>query len=80
MPGLGTHLLLENGFKGKITEDFNSEYDYVIFMNKRNWINDRPYLIWLLSNKKPIFTISRGGKILFYQFEPYKEDYIQPGS
>ena len=79
MPGLGTHLLLENGFKGKITEDFNSEYDYVIFMNKRNWINDRPYLIWLLSNKKPIFTISRGGKILFYQFKPYKEDYIQRG-
>ena len=75
MPGLGTHLLLENGFKGKITEDFNSEYDYVIFMNKRNWINDRPYLIWLLSNKKPIFTISRGGKILFYQFKPYKEEY-----
>lgn len=76
VPGLGTHLLLENGLKGKITEDFDDDYDYVIFMNKRNWINDRPQLVWLLSHKKPVYTISRGGKILFYQFEPFREEFL----
>lgn len=77
-PGLGTHLLRENGLQAEVTEDFYRPFQYVVFMNKQNWIRaeSRRYIQWLLANKKPEFTIERGGVDIFYQFKPYKEEYI----
>lgn len=76
-PGMGVGLFLDNGYKGKLTEDFKSDFDYVFFMNKQNWIRQRPYLLWLLANKKPAWTIEREGKVLFYLFASYKEEYLK---
>lgn len=76
-PGLGTHLLEEDGLQGKITENLSDSFDYVIFMNKQNWIRmgNRPYIEWLLKYKKPEYTVERQGVILFYMFKPYIEEY-----
>ncbi|MBI3954929.1 glycosyltransferase family 39 protein, partial [Candidatus Gottesmanbacteria bacterium] len=64
--GLGAHLLKEDGLLGDVTDELSDQFDYVIFMNKQSWIRNNAYLLWLLKNKNPIYTISREGKILFY--------------
>ena len=75
--GLGAHILREDGLKGELTDDYNEQFDYVIFMNKQTWLRGNKYAMWLLRNKKPIYTIEREGTILFYQFKPFKEEHRQ---
>ena len=77
--GLGAHILVQNGLQNPMTDDIGNDFEYVIFMNKQAWLRSNSYAMWLLKNKKPIFTIERGGKILFYQFLPYKDEYLKAG-
>ena len=73
--GLGAHILEQNGLTNPLTDEVKENFDYAIFMNKQTWIMGNDYVKWLLNNKKPVYTIERAGKILFYQFLPYKEEY-----
>ncbi|MBM3282872.1 phospholipid carrier-dependent glycosyltransferase [Candidatus Gottesmanbacteria bacterium] len=75
--GLGSHILVEDGLLGKLTDNYLDNFDYIIFMNKQTWLRNNDYVLWLISNKKPLYTIERGGKVIFYQFAPYKEEYLQ---
>lgn len=75
--GTGAHLLDEDGLIGNFTDIFEEKFDYVVFMNKQNVIKNNPYTTWLIKNKKPFYTIERYGVILFYAYEPYKDEYKQ---
>lgn len=75
--GLGANIFEHNGFKGKMTDDSSDDFQYAMFMNKQSWLRGNSYALWLINNKKPIFTIERGGKILFYMFLPNKEEYMK---
>lgn len=74
--GLGAHILVEDGLKGKLTDNPSDKFDYVIFMNKQTWLRGNSYVLWLLKNKTPTYTIERGGKVIFYLFEPFREEYL----
>ncbi|OGG20694.1 hypothetical protein A3D03_00090 [Candidatus Gottesmanbacteria bacterium RIFCSPHIGHO2_02_FULL_40_13] len=75
--GLGAHILENGGLKNYKTDNMEDDFDYVIFMNKQTVIRNNSYVLWLVNNKKPIYTIKREGKILFYQYLPYKKEYYQ---
>lgn len=75
--GLGAHILVEGGLEGKLTDNAGDAFDYVIFMNKTTYLRGNDYVVWLLKNKKPIYTIEREGKVIFYHFAPYREEYLQ---
>lgn len=77
MPGeFGYHLLMANRFPYKLIVEFDSPFDYVIFMNRKSFWYRHPYLVWLIENKKPVFTIERERKVIFYQFRPHKKEYL----
>lgn len=73
--GLGAHILVEEGLKGKLTDNAGDAFDYVIFMNKTTYLRGNDYVMWLLNTKEPIYTIEREGKVLFYEFLPSTEEY-----
>lgn len=73
----GYHLLGANQFPYKLTEKIDDKFDYVIFMNRKSFWYKDPYLTWLIKNKKPIFIIERQGKVIFYQFKPYKREFLK---
>lgn len=73
--GLGAHILVEGGLEGKLTDNAGDAFDYVIFMNKTTYLRGNDYVMWLLNTKKPIYTIERNGKVLFYEFLSFKEEY-----
>ncbi|OGG03158.1 hypothetical protein A2W14_03605 [Candidatus Gottesmanbacteria bacterium RBG_16_37_8] len=75
--GLGAHILQQNGLTNPLTDNTEDDFDYVIFMNKQTWLRSNPYALWLVETQKPVYTIEREGKILFYQFLPYKEEYFK---
>ena len=73
---MGTHLWKENGFLGTLVDDQHLEYDYVVFMNKQALIRNIPYLQWLVADKDPVFTISRGGVPVFYMFPAHRQEFL----
>lgn len=75
--GLGAHILVNDGLKNYKTDNMEDDFDYVIFMNKQTVIRNNSYIRWLVDTQKPIFTIQRDGKILFYLFEPNKDGFIR---
>jgi hypothetical protein len=72
---LGGQVFEDEGLLGQFTDSMGDEFDFALFMNKQNFIRLDPYLMWLLREKKPIFTIEREGKVVFYQFAADKAEY-----
>jgi len=46
-------------------------------MNKQNLLRFDPYAQWLLREKIPVHTIEREGKVLFYEFEAHRVEYLR---
>jgi hypothetical protein len=59
-----------------MTEDMGQPFDYAIFMNKTTTLRDNDYVLWLLENKKPLYTIEREGVVVFYAFRARREEYL----
>ena len=77
--GLGNHILREAGVPNPMTDRFEDDFQLVAFMNKQNYLRNSAYARWLVRTKKPVFTIERDGKILFWAFEPDKAEYQAGG-
>lgn len=75
LAGLGGHIIKEAGLQGDPTDDLNEDFQVAAFMNKQNYLRNSEYAMWLVREKRPTFTIERDGKILFWEFEPHREEY-----
>ncbi len=75
--GLGVHIFHAAGLPAEsMTEDMGQPFDYAIFMNKTTTLRDNDYVLWLLENKKPLYTIEREGVVVFYAFRARREEYL----
>ena len=75
LAGLGGHIIKEAGLQGDPTDNLDEDFQVVAFMNKQNYLRNSEYAVWLVREKKPTFTIERDGKVLFWEFEPHREEY-----